>query len=93
MGKKKKTTLSDTRDEYYPVRTGDTFDSIAKDLGHEGEGQKLLDASHGAETNGDLAAAHARLISGTDEPKEVKTTTKLTEGQSLLLPKGWSPDE
>jgi hypothetical protein len=90
-------------DHYYAVKTGDTFDSIAEDLGHKGDGQALLDASHGAETNGEIAAGHNNRTRGADgertdangaiiqmvKPENVTTRFKLIEGQSLLLPKGW----
>lgn len=90
-------------DRYYAVKTGDTFDGIAAELGRKDGGQELMDASHGGPTNGELAAGHFNRLAGADgeavdgqgrlvrvlEPKDVTTKTKLVEGQSLLLPKGW----
>jgi hypothetical protein len=91
-------------DKYYAIKTGDTLDSIAKELNHEGEGQALFDYAHdGGVSNGELVAAHSNLIRGAngdarDErgalvpvfgKEHVTTKTKLVEGQSLLLPKGW----
>jgi hypothetical protein len=90
-------------DRYFAVKTGDTFDSIAEELNHKGEGQALLDASHGNETNGEIAAGHANRLRGADgertdangaiipmiKPENMTTKFKLIEGQSLLLPKGW----
>jgi LysM repeat protein len=91
-------------DKYYPVKTGDTFETIATELGHDGEGQALFDHAHeGGISNGELTARHTNLISGADgkavdirgallpvlTKEQFTAKTKLVEGQSLLLPKGW----
>jgi hypothetical protein len=91
-------------DKYYAVKTGDTLDSIAKELGHEGEGQALFDYSHdGGVTNGEQIANHDNLIRGANgeartergalvpvvTKDDVTPKTKLVEGMALLLPKGW----
>ncbi len=91
-------------DKYYAVKTGDTLDSIAKELGHEGEGQALFDHAHdGGVGNGEQIANHDNLIRGANgeavnergalvpviDKTQVTTKTKLVEGLSLLLPKGW----
>jgi len=91
-------------DSYYAVLTGDTCDSVAKKLGHDGEGQALFDAAHpGGISNGENIARHLNLIAGADgektddngrlipvlKPEDVNPGTKLVEGQSLLLPTGW----
>jgi hypothetical protein len=102
MAKKDK-AAGDTSDNYYAVKTGDTFAGIAEELGHPDGGQELMDAGHGGPTNGELAAGHFNRLAGADgeatddqgrlirvlEAKDVTTKTKLIEGQSLLLPKGW----
>ncbi len=91
-------------DQYHAVVTGETFEGIAKAYGHDGDGDLLKDFAHsGGESNGALAASHDNLIRGANgEAKnergilvpvtaadQISKTTKLTEGQSLLLPKGW----
>jgi hypothetical protein len=90
-------------DRYYAVKTGDTYDGIAAELGHKDGGQELMDASHGGPTNGELSAGHFNRLAGADGEAtddqgrlirvlaagDVTTKTKLVEGQSLLLPKGW----
>lgn len=90
-------------DKYFPVKTGDTFAKIAKELGHEGEAQALMDASHpGGPTNQEQAAKHLNLVAGADgeatdsdgrlirvlESGDITANTKLVEGLSLLLPGG-----
>jgi hypothetical protein len=101
-----KSTASKTvrPDKYYAVKTGDTLDSIAKELGHEGEGQALFDHAHdGGVSNGEQIANHDNLIRGADgnaidgrgalvpviNKDQVTGKTKLVEGMALLLPKGW----
>jgi hypothetical protein len=91
-------------DRYYAVKTGDTADSIAKDLGHEGQGADLLNAKHpGGPANGELIAGHLNLVSGANgeatdgngrllipvTTDQITVKTKLVEGQSFLLPEGW----
>jgi hypothetical protein len=100
----KKEQPKDELDQYYPVKTGDTFESIAKSLGKDGKAQELFDSSHkGGVANNEIVARHINLISGAngdakDERgrripvltgEDVSLTTPLTEGLSLLLPKGW----
>lgn len=90
-------------DRYFPVKTGDTFAKIAKELGHEGEAQALMDAAHpGGPTNQEQAARHLNLVAGADgeatdsdgrlipvlKPEQVTANTKLVEGMALLLPGG-----
>lgn len=91
-------------DRYYAVKTGETADSIAKDLGHEGQGADLLNARHpGGPSNGELIAGHLNLVSGANGEStdgqgrllvpvttdQITSKTKLVEGQSFLLPEGW----
>jgi hypothetical protein len=81
------------RDHYYAVKSGDTFESIAKALGHDGEGQALMDTSHGGPTNAEQAAGHAGRLAGSEDPPAITSKTKLIEGLSLLLPEGWRAPE
>jgi hypothetical protein len=91
-------------DKYHAVKTGDTFNSIAKEYKREGKGVELMNFAHpGGVSNREIAASHLTLIQGTHVQqgsimKELKPivaddideNTPLTEGQGLLLPEGWA---